>query len=58
VVPEDVPALGTEALNVLVTHDVPAGIDVPSTMDIAEAIAPESYIVRSLLRDAVRNTEP
>jgi predicted phosphodiesterase len=57
-VPEDVAALGREPLDVLITHDVPAGIDVESMFDLPEAIERESYIVRSLLRDAVRNTEP
>lgn len=57
-VPEDVAALGTEPLDVLVTHDVPAGIDVITSMDIPEAIERESYIVRALLRDAVRATGP
>lgn len=56
--PEDVVALGTDPLDVLVTHDVPAGINVVSILDIPEAIERESYIVRSLLRDAVRATEP
>lgn len=54
----DVEALGAEPLDVLITHDVPAGIDVVSTMDVPEALERESYIVRSLLRDAVRATEP
>jgi len=59
VVPEDVVALGSEALDVLVTHDVPAGIDLDmGLMEIPEAIERESYIVRSLLRDAVRAMEP
>ncbi|ACL42146.1 metallophosphoesterase (plasmid) [Pseudarthrobacter chlorophenolicus A6] len=59
VVPEDVAALGTEPLDVLISHDVPAGIDLDEgTMDVPEAIERESYIVRSLLREAVRNTEP
>lgn len=57
-VPDDVATLGTDRLDVLITHDVPAGIDVLTTIDIPEAIERESYIVRSLLRDAVRNTEP
>jgi predicted phosphodiesterase len=59
VIPEDVEALGMEPLDVLLTHDVPAGIDLDmGLMDVPEAIERESYIVRSLLRDAVRNTEP
>lgn len=58
-VPEDVEALGTEPLDVLVTHDVPAGIDLDTGfIEVPEAIERESYIVRSLLRDAVRATEP
>lgn len=57
-VPEDVAALGTEPLDVLVTHDVPAGIDVETMFDLPEALELEGNIVRSLLRDAVRATEP
>lgn len=55
---EDVEALGADPLDVLITHDVPAGINVVSVMDIPEALERESYIVRSLLRDAVRATSP
>jgi hypothetical protein len=44
-VPGDVEVLGTERLDVLITHDVPAGIDVLTSMDIPEAIERESYIV-------------
>ena len=59
VTPGDVDALGTDALDVLITHDVPAGIDLdPGTVNLPEAIERECYIVRSLLRDAVRATEP
>lgn len=54
----DVDALGAEPLDVLITHDVPAGIDVETMFDLPEALEREVYIVRSLLRDAVRNTEP
>lgn len=57
-VPDDVEALGTEPLDVLITHDVPAGIDVETMFDLPEAIEREANIVRSLLRDAVRATEP
>lgn len=59
VIPDDVEALGTEPLDVLITHDVPAGIDLDKgLMDVPEAIERESYIVRSLLRDAVRASDP
>ncbi|WP_354214489.1 metallophosphoesterase [Arthrobacter sp. UYCo732] len=58
VVPSDVETLGSATLDVLITHDVPAGIDVETTLRLPEAIERESYIVRSLLRDAVRITEP
>lgn len=58
VVSDDVAALGSEPLDVLITHDVPAGIDVETTLRIPEATERESYIVRSLLRDAVRATQP
>jgi hypothetical protein len=56
--PDDVEALGAQPLDVLITHDVPAGIDVESMFDIPEWMERESYIVRSLLRDAVRATGP
>jgi hypothetical protein len=59
VVPADVETLGAEPLDVLITHDVPAGIDLDEGfMRVPEAIERESRIVRQLLRDAVRNTEP
>lgn len=57
-VPGDVAALGSEPLDVLITHDVPAGIDVETMFDLPESIERECNIVRSLLRDAVRATEP
>lgn len=57
-VADDVAALGPEPLDVLITHDVPAGIDVETMFDLPEAIERECYIVRSLLRDAVRAAEP
>lgn len=57
-VPEDVEALGTETLDVLITHDAPAGIDVETMFDLPESSEREGNIVRALLRDAVRATEP
>jgi predicted phosphodiesterase len=57
-VPEDVVALGPEPLDVLITHDVPAGIDLETMFDLPEALERECNIVRALLRAAVRNTEP
>jgi predicted phosphodiesterase len=57
-VPEDVQALGEEPLDVLITHDVPAGIDVETIFELPESSERESNIVRVLLRDAVRATEP
>jgi predicted phosphodiesterase len=57
-VPEDVETLGADPLDVLITHDVPAGIDVETMFVLPESIERESYMVRSLLRDAVRATEP
>lgn len=59
VIPADVAALGTEPLDVLITHDAPAGIDVGGGASwVPEAIERECSIVRSLIKDAVRNTGP
>ncbi|NKX55973.1 metallophosphoesterase family protein [Arthrobacter mobilis] len=58
VVPEDVERLGNGELDVLITHEVPAGIDVISELDLPEALERDSYASRLLVRDAVRNTKP
>ncbi|MCC3293001.1 metallophosphoesterase [Arthrobacter sp. zg-Y1110] len=55
---DDVAALGHEPVDVLLTHDVPAGVDLQTMFDLPEAIEREAYVSRLLLRDAVRNTDP
>lgn len=56
----DVRRLGTGRLDVLITHEVPAGIDVVSEFSggLPEFIEQEAYANRVLVRDAVRNTDP
>ncbi|NKX50189.1 metallophosphoesterase [Arthrobacter deserti] len=56
----DVERLGSGPLDVLITHEVPAGIDVvsPFPRRLLEALEPDSYTSRILVRDAVRNTRP
>lgn len=55
----DVRRLGRGKLDVLITHEVPAGIDVVSQVgQLPEFIEREAYANRILIRDAVRNTEP
>ncbi|HEX9086143.1 MAG TPA: metallophosphoesterase family protein [Arthrobacter sp.] len=56
----DVHRLGRERLDVLISHEVPMGIDVVSTIGgrLPEMIEREAEICRRLVRDAVRNTEP
>lgn len=54
----DVTTLGTGALDVLIAHEVPAGITLAKAFDLPDAIERESYVSRLLLREAVRNTEP
>lgn len=56
----DVCRLGPGRLDVLITHEVPAGIDVVSefSFGLPKVIEQEAYANRLLVRDAVRNTEP
>ncbi|GAA4032579.1 hypothetical protein GCM10023063_14820 [Arthrobacter methylotrophus] len=56
----DVLRLGHGSLDVLITHEVPAGIDVVPQIfgELPEFIEREAYANRLLVRDAVRNTEP
>lgn len=56
----DVRRLGRGRLDVLVTHEVPAGVDVVPQVSgrLPEFIEREAYANRLLVRDAVRNTEP
>lgn len=55
---EDVAALGTGPVDVLFTHEVPAGIDVVKKMALPELVELESNISRIHLRDAVRAVSP
>lgn len=54
----DVAALGAGALDVLITHDVPAGITLAKAFELPAAVERDSYMSRILLREAVRNTGP
>ncbi|WP_427019397.1 metallophosphoesterase family protein (plasmid) [Pseudarthrobacter sp. P1] len=58
VIPADVERLGHDPLDVLITHEVPAGIDLVSEFDLPEFLERESFISRQLVREAVRNTTP
>lgn len=55
---EDVAALGTEPVDVLITHEVPAGIDVVTTMVLPDLVEMEANMGRIHLRDAVRAVNP
>lgn len=55
---EDVAALGTEPVDVLITHEVPAGIDVVTTMVLPALVELEANAGRILLLDAVRAVNP
>lgn len=55
---DDVAALGCSALDVLLTHEVPAGITLAKAFELPAAMERESYMSRLLVRDAVRKTEP
>lgn len=54
----DVAALGVEPLDVLITHEVPAGVGVTSTMLLPRWVVEEAEEGRSLVRDAVESTRP
>ncbi|NKX55542.1 metallophosphoesterase family protein [Arthrobacter mobilis] len=60
VMPGDVERLGTGPLDVLITHEVPAGIDVAAGFPrrLLQAIQRDSYASRLLVAEAVRNTTP
>lgn len=55
---DDVAALGTEPVDVLLTHEVPGGIDVVKKMVLPDLVEMEANISRWLIRDAVRNVTP
>ncbi|MCC3299323.1 metallophosphoesterase family protein [Arthrobacter caoxuetaonis] len=55
---DDIDTLGSGPVDVLLTHDVPAGIDLRKMFRLPEALERESHAGRILLRDAVRSTDP
>lgn len=58
VLPEHVDALGDDPLDVLITHEVPAGVPVVSTLDVPMTLAERADVGRGLIRDAVERTRP
>lgn len=54
----DLDALGAEALDVLITHDVPDGVPLIGSGDWEPSLIAKSNVVRVLLRDAVEATRP
>lgn len=58
ITPTELEVLGMEPLDVLVTHDCPAGIDLPSHWTLRDADQAVCDEQRSLLAEAVRRTQP
>lgn len=58
VLPEHVDALGDDRLDILITHEVPAGVPVVSTLDVPAVLAERADAGRGLIRDAVERTCP
>lgn len=56
--PADVARLGHEPLDVLITHEVPAGVDVRYGFTLPDHLEFASYESRRLVREAVRTTRP
>jgi len=56
--PEHLDRLGSEPLDVLVTHDVPAGVDLFRAFDVGPATAARAQVSRDLLAEAVQCTGP
>jgi hypothetical protein len=56
--PEDVEALGDGELDVLVTHDVPAGVPLFSAFKLNDSDTAQAQVSRDLLRQAVKRTGP
>ncbi|MCU6481964.1 metallophosphoesterase [Arthrobacter sp. A2-55] len=54
----DVERLGRDPLDVLITHEVPAGIDVKKVFELPENLEREASANRLLVLDGVRNTNP
>lgn len=55
---QNVAVLGNEPLSVLLTHEVPAGIDVQTSFQLPDALEAQAKANRILVADAVRNTNP
>ena len=56
--PEHLERLGSEPLDVLVTHDVPAGVDLFRAFEVGPATAARAQVSRDLLAEAVQRTTP
>lgn len=56
--PEDVEKLGSGELDILVSHDVPAGVPLVSQGSIPDVDFVRAQVSRDLLLDAVRRTRP
>src|SRR5665647_3250961 len=56
--PEHLERLGSEPLDVLVTHDVPAGVDLFRAFEVGPAPAARAQVSRDLLAAAVQCTGP
>jgi predicted phosphodiesterase len=56
--PEDLEALGDGELDVLVTHDVPAGVPLLSAFKLNDSDAARAQVSRDLLGEAVSRTSP
>jgi hypothetical protein len=56
--PEDVEKLGSGELDILVSHDVPAGVPLVSQGSIPDVDFVRAEVSRDLLLDAVRRTRP
>ena len=54
----DVARLGSEPLDVLVTHEVPAGVSVATAFNLPDWLELETYRSRLLVREAVHATKP
>lgn len=55
---EHVAALGSAPLDVLVTHEAPAGVPLKPGLQVSDILAAEAHGVRTLVADAVRQTRP
>ena len=56
--PEDVERLGTDPVDVMISHEVPAGVPLTKTMSFPFWIEEQAHQSRALLAQAVENTRP